>query len=69
MSEPFADGKTAGQVSKGLQSGGELDVRLQDGGFALWLNEACVARSPVFADAQSCQQAISRMQEALAAQD
>lgn len=69
LSEPFADGKTAGQVSKGLQSGGELDVRLQDGGFALWLNEACVARSPVFADAQSCQQAISRMQEALAAQD
>lgn len=69
LSEPFADGKTAGQVSKRLQSGAELDVRLQDGGFSLCLDDACVATSPAYADEQACQQAISRLREALAPQD
>ena len=69
LSESFADGKAAGQVSKRLQSGVELDVRQQNGGFALWLDEAVVANSPVFADPMACQQAIERLREALAAED
>ena len=68
LSEPFADGKTAGQVSKRLQSAACLDVRQQNGGFALWLDEACVATSPIFADEQSCQHAITRLREALTPQ-
>jgi len=67
LSEAFADGKTAGQISKRLQSGGELDVRQANGGFTLWLEGACVASSPEFVDAQSCEQAILRLRESLAA--
>ena len=69
LSEPFPDGKTAGQISKRLQSGIELDVRQANGGFTLWLEDACVASSPVFADEPHCQQAIQRLRESLAAQD
>jgi tryptophanyl-tRNA synthetase len=69
LSESFADGKAAGQVSKRLQSGGELDVRLQNGGFSVWLEGSCVASSPLFADEQACQSAIRRLREALVPQD
>lgn len=69
LSEPFADGKTAGQISKRLQSGAELDVRRENSGFTLWLEGACVASSPLFDDEQRCEQAIRRLRESLAAQD
>ena len=69
LSEPFADGKTAGQISKRLQSGAELDVRRENSGFTLWLEGACVACSPLFDDEQRCEQAIQRLRESLAAQD
>ncbi len=62
----FADGKSAGQVSKRLQSGEALDLREQGEGFALWLDAECIAESPAFADAAACQAAIQRLREALA---
>jgi tryptophanyl-tRNA synthetase len=69
LSKSFADGKSAGLVNKRLQSGDALDVREQDGGFAVWLEGECVAQSPVFADGAACQAAIQRLREALAPQD
>ncbi|MEG1456948.1 MAG: tryptophan--tRNA ligase, partial [Comamonas sp.] len=50
LSRNFADGKTAGQVTKQLQSGQALDVRSDDLGFSVWLEGACVGDSPAFAD-------------------
>ncbi|MGH8464052.1 MAG: tryptophan--tRNA ligase, partial [Pseudomonas sp.] len=46
LSRNFADGKTAGAVSKQLQQGGELDVRTEGLGFSLWLEGECVADGP-----------------------
>ncbi|HLA29541.1 MAG TPA: tryptophan--tRNA ligase, partial [Pseudomonas sp.] len=66
LSRSFADGKAAGLVNKRLQSGEALDVREQDGGFAVWLEGECVAQSPAFADGAACQAAIRRLREALA---
>ena len=66
LSKCFADGKSAGQVSKRLQSGEALDLREQGEGFALWLDAECIAESPAFADAAACQAAIQRLREALA---
>ena len=65
LSKCFADGKSAGQVSKRLQSGDALDLREQGEGFALWLDAECIAESPAFADATACQAAIQRLREAL----
>lgn len=50
LSRNFADGKTAGQVTKQLQSGQALDVRSEDLSFSVWLEGECVADSPAFAD-------------------
>jgi tryptophanyl-tRNA synthetase len=66
LSKSFADGKAAGMVNKRLQSGEALDVREQDGGFGVWLDDECVAQSPAFADSSACQAAIQRLREALA---
>ena len=66
LSKCFADGKSAGQVSKRLQSGEALNLREQGEGFALWLDAECIAESPAFADAAACQAAIQRLREALA---
>ena len=66
LSKCFADGKSAGQVSKRLQSGEALDLREQGEGFALWLDAECIAESTAFADASTCQAAIQRLREALA---
>ena len=49
LSRNFADGKTAGQVTKQLQAGQALDVRSEDLGFSVWLEGECVADSPAFA--------------------
>lgn len=68
LSKNFADGKTAGQVSKRLQDGSALDVRVDGNGFAVWLGDEAVAHSPQFADAAACEQAIEQLRDALAPQ-
>jgi len=68
LSRNFADGKAAGVVSKQLQQGGELDLRSEDDRFTLWLDGACVADSPVFADAAARDSAIETLKLALASQ-
>jgi len=65
LSNNFADGKTAGQVSKQLQSGQPLDVRSEDLGFGVWLDGACVAQSPAFADNAARDAAIDALRVAL----
>jgi tryptophanyl-tRNA synthetase len=69
LSRSFADGKSAGQANKRLQSGEPLDLREEGLGFGVWLEGECVAQSPDFADSAACQAAIQRLREALAAQE
>jgi tryptophanyl-tRNA synthetase len=69
LSSAFADGKMAGQVSKRLQSGDELDLRVEGETFGLWLDDAQVATSPAFADAAARDAAIQRLYAALAPQE
>ncbi len=68
LSKNFADGKTAGQVSKRLQDGNALDVRVDGNGFAVWLDDEAVGNSPEFSDAAACEQAVQQLREALAPQ-
>lgn len=68
LSRNFADGKTAGQVSKRLQDGSALDVRIEGNGFAVWLDDQAVGQSPQFDDAAACEQAVAQLREALAPQ-
>jgi len=68
LSKRFADGKTAGQVSKRLQDGSALDVRVDGNSFAVWLDDEAVGESPQFADAAACEQAVAQLREALAPQ-
>jgi tryptophanyl-tRNA synthetase len=65
LSRSFADGKAAGAVSKQLQQGGELDVRTESDRFTLWLDDACVANSPVFTDVVARDAAIQTLKAAL----
>jgi tryptophanyl-tRNA synthetase len=68
LSRHFADGKTAGAITKQLQQGGDLDVRSEGNGFTLWLDGQCVADSPEFADADARDAAIEALKLALAPQ-
>jgi len=68
LSRNFADGKTAGAVSKQLQQGGELDLRSKNDGFSVWLEGACVADSPQFADSAARDTAIENLKLALTPQ-
>jgi tryptophanyl-tRNA synthetase len=68
LSRNFADGKAAGAVTKQLQQGGELDIRTEGESFGVWLQGACVADSPVFADAAARDAAIESLKLALAPQ-
>ncbi|MDF9775054.1 tryptophan--tRNA ligase [Pseudomonas baetica] len=65
LSRNFADGKTAGQVTKQLQSGQPLDVRNEDLSFSVWLEGECVADSPTFADSTARDAAIETLRVAL----
>jgi tryptophanyl-tRNA synthetase len=65
LSRNFADGKTAGQVTKQLQSGQPLDVRSEDLSFSVWLEGECVADSPAFADSTARNAAIEALRVAL----
>jgi tryptophanyl-tRNA synthetase len=68
LSRTFADGKTAGAVTKQLQQGGEPDIRTEGDAFTVWLEGACVADSPAFADAVARDAAIENLKLALAPQ-
>jgi len=68
LSRSFADGKAAGAVSKQLQQGGDLDIRTEGQAFSVWLDGACVADSPVFADAAARDAAVESLKLALAPQ-
>ncbi|WP_223458973.1 MULTISPECIES: tryptophan--tRNA ligase [unclassified Pseudomonas] len=65
LSRNFADGKTAGQVTKQLQAGQDLDVRSEDLSFSVWLEGECVADSPAFADSTARDAAIEALRIAL----
>ena len=65
LSRNFADGKAAGQVTKQLQAGEALDIRLQDLSFSVWLHDACIADSPAFADSAARDAAIEALRVAL----
>jgi tryptophanyl-tRNA synthetase len=68
LSRNFSDGKAAGAVTKQLQQGGALDIRPEGDAFTLWLNDACVADSPAFADAAARDAAIESLKLALTPQ-
>ncbi|MEE3507275.1 MULTISPECIES: tryptophan--tRNA ligase [unclassified Pseudomonas] len=68
LSRNFADGKTAGAVSKQLQQSGELDLRSEEDRFSVWLEGACVADSPLFSDSVARDAAIENLKAALAPQ-
>ncbi len=68
LSNRFADGKSAGQLSKRLQEGNALDLRVQGDAFTLWLDGESIGESPVFADSTACEAAMQRLREALAQQ-
>lgn len=65
LSNNFADGKTAGQVTKRLQSGEPLDVRSDELSFSVWLDGECVADSPAFADSAARDAAVEALRVAL----
>ncbi|WP_300719734.1 tryptophan--tRNA ligase [Pseudomonas sp.] len=67
LSRSFADGKAAGQVTKQLQSGAPLDIRIEDFNFSfsVWLDDTCVADSPAFADSAARDAAIEALRLAL----
>jgi len=65
LSRSFADGKSAGAVSKQLQQGGEADVRVEGLGFSLWLGDEQVADGPQFDSAEARDTAVERLREAL----
>ena len=61
LSRHFADGKTAGQVTKQLQSGQPLDVRSEELNFSVWLEGECVADSPAFVDSAARDAAVEAL--------
>lgn len=65
LSRSFADGKAAGQVSKQLQQGGELDIRSDAESFTLWLDDTCVADGPTFTTTEARDTAIQALRKAL----
>lgn len=65
LSRSFADGKAAGAVSKRLQQGDELDVRVDGLGFSLWLDGEQVADGPQAVDEQVRDLAIQNLRAAL----
>ncbi|MBV7566790.1 tryptophan--tRNA ligase [Pseudomonas sp. PDM27] len=65
LSRNFADGKTAGQVTKQLQSGQPLDVRSEELNFSVWLEGECVADSPAFVDSAARDAAVEALRIAL----
>ncbi|MGE7992080.1 tryptophan--tRNA ligase [Pseudomonas sp. NPDC089554] len=65
LSRSFADGKSAGAVSKQLQQGGDADIRVEGLGFSLWLAGEQVADGPQFADEGARDAAIQGLRAAL----
>ncbi|MBF8781838.1 tryptophan--tRNA ligase [Pseudomonas fulva] len=65
LSRGFADGKSAGAVSRRLQQGDALDLRIEALGFSVWLDDESVAQGPQFADAAARDSAIDELRAAL----
>ncbi|MFB4393485.1 MULTISPECIES: tryptophan--tRNA ligase [unclassified Pseudomonas] len=65
LSRSFADGKSAGAVSKQLQQGGDADIRVEGLGFSLWLAGEQIADGPQFDDESSRDAAIQSLRAAL----
>jgi tryptophanyl-tRNA synthetase len=56
-------------VSKRLQAGDALDIRVQGNAFGLWLDDQLVGESPAFTDAGATEAAIARLRAALAPEE
>ncbi len=65
LSRSFADGKSAGAVSKQLQQGDGVDIRAEGLGFAVWLKDQPVADGAPFDSEQARDAAIERLRAAL----
>jgi len=65
LSHGFVDGKAAGAMSKHLQQGGEVDVRLSENGYTLWVDAQCIAESPSYTDAAARDTAVDALRLAL----
>jgi tryptophanyl-tRNA synthetase len=70
LSRTFADGKTAGAVSKQLQQGAGADIRpTADHGFTLWLADELVGEGPQCADEGARDLAVEALRQALQPQE
>ncbi|WP_373331699.1 tryptophan--tRNA ligase [Thiopseudomonas alkaliphila] len=65
LSKGFNDGKTAGLVSKEIQSGAALDLRTDAGIVSLWFAGEAVAETEALASGEQANQRIAQIQAAL----
>lgn len=65
LSKGFNDGKTAGLVSKEVQSGAALDLRTDAGIVSLWFAGEAVAETEALAGGEQANQRIAQIQAAL----
>ena len=65
LSKGFNDGKTAGLVSKEIQSGATLDLRADAGIVSLWFAGEAVAETEALAGGEQANQRIAQIQAAL----
>lgn len=65
LSKGFNDGKTAGLVSKEIQSGTALDLRTDAGIVSLWFAGEAVAETEALANGEQANQRIAQIQAAL----
>mgnify|MGYP001271611057 CR=1 FL=1 len=65
LSKGFNDGKTAGLVSKEIQSGAALDLRTDAGIVSLWFAGEAVAETEALAGGEQANQRIAQIQAAL----
>lgn len=65
LSKGFNDGKTAGLVSKEIQSGAALDLRTDAGIVSLWFAGEAVAETEALANGEQANQRIAQIQAAL----
>lgn len=65
LSKGFNDGKTAGLLSKEIQSGAALDLRTDAGIVSLWFAGEAVAETEALANGEQANQRIAQIQAAL----
>ncbi len=69
LSRPFSDPKAIGAITQQLVERGvdALELRADEGDqFTLWLNGACIADSPSYADEEALEAAMLRLRQAVA---